>query len=80
MGIIDKTIHRVECEHCSEAEEQAIYDKGSNWGGSSWQSGVAFQKFNVSWSGGGKTEPDIVKASCKKCGGEAKSESRYGGL
>lgn len=80
MGIIDKSIHRVECEQCSEVEEQAFYDKGSIWGGSSWQSAATFQKFNVSWSGGGKIEPDFVKALCKGCGREAKLESRYSGI
>jgi len=80
MGIIDKTIHKLTCEKCRIEEEQQVLDKGSGWSGSSWQCGVNFQHFDTSWSGGGKTEPQITKANCKKCGSQAKTESRFGGL
>ena len=80
MGIIDKTIHKLSCEDCHIEEEQKVLDKGSGWSGSSWQSGVDFRHFETSWFGGGKTEPDITKATCKKCGKLAKAESRFGGM
>ncbi|MDB5984915.1 MAG: hypothetical protein JWQ69_5930 [Pseudomonas sp.] len=76
MGVIDQTIHKLSCEGCRIEEEQKVLDKGSGWGGSSWQSGVDFQHFETSWSGGGKTEPNLTQATCRKCGKPAKSESR----
>jgi hypothetical protein len=68
MGVIDKTIHKLSCASCNIVEEQSILDKGSGWSGSDWQSGVEFKNFNTIWSGGGKVEPTMVKAECKRCG------------
>jgi hypothetical protein len=80
MGVIDKTIHKLACHTCSISEEQRILDNGSNWGGSSWQDGVEFTRFDVLWRGGGKIEPSIVVAKCKQCGNDVEHQSIFGGL
>lgn len=79
MGTMDSTIHKLSCKNCNIQEEARILDKGSNWGGSHWQNGPEFTKFQVTWKGGDKTEPTIVTAICRKCGASASTESRFGG-
>lgn len=80
MGTIDTTIHKLTCPRCDVVQECKVFDKGSGWGGSSWQSGASFSRFEVVWDGGGKAEPHIVSATCSQCGGNAQKESRFGGL
>jgi transcription elongation factor Elf1 len=79
MGIIDKTTYTLTCPDCGNKELASVLDKGSSWGGSSWQSGASFQSFNTQWSGGGNQEPKLISASCKNCGSKPTVESGYGG-
>lgn len=79
MGIIDSTIHALRCDNCGIEEEKKTLEKGSNWGSSGWQEGPDFEHFYTDWSGGGKVEPRLRTATCKRCGVEAFVESRYGG-
>ena len=67
MGIIDKTTYTLTCQHCDTKEVSSVLDKGSNWSGSSWQSGTTFELFDTTWNGGQKQEPTLEKATCKKC-------------
>lgn len=80
MGIIDSTIHKLECSKCGTAEEHKILDKGSQYSGSHWGSGCEFQNFNTTWDGeGGRDEPSISDATCSSCGSKATYTRRYGG-
>ena len=80
MGIIDSTIHSLTCDDCQVSENIKILDKGSNYGGSHWQSGKSFENFNSQWSGdGGKTEPRLISATCKKCGTSVQHKESFGG-
>ncbi|MBD1835248.1 hypothetical protein H6F61_21805 [Cyanobacteria bacterium FACHB-472] len=80
MGVSDKTNYTLSCERCAVSETVSVLDKGSGWGGSSWQAGKPFTNFTAQWKGGGRDEPEIVSATCNACGGVATSESKYGGL
>ena len=80
MGFIDKTTYTLSCPNCGVDETASILDKGSNWGGPSWQYGAKFAKFESEWSGGGQQEPELVSASCKSCGTDAIVKSSYGGI
>lgn len=71
MGIIDKTKYKLHCESCGVDEQSAVLDKGSNWGGSSWQGGAKFENFETEWTGGGSNEPELIHAKCSKCGSSA---------
>lgn len=75
MGTIDKTTYRLTCPQCGTTETGVILDKGSNWSGSHWQSGAKFDQFETSWSGGGSTEPDLVSATCSRCGAAAQQRT-----
>ena len=75
MGIIDKTTYKLSCAACSTSETSSVLDKGSNWSGSWWQGGASFLLFNTQWSEGGKQEPDLKFATCKKCAAPAKVET-----
>ncbi|WP_323948829.1 hypothetical protein [Aeromonas caviae] len=80
MGIIDSTIHRLECSGCDIVEEHKILDKGSQYGGSHWGSGCEFKNFNTIWDGeSGKKEPSMIDAVCKHCKSKAVHTSKYGG-
>ena len=67
MGVIDKTTYLLSCERCSVEETSSILEKGSNWGGSHWQSEADFTKFMTSWKGGGVAEPTLLSATCISC-------------
>jgi len=67
MGIIDQTTYTLTCPKCLQSEKKKVLDKGSSFGGSSWQKGVDFSGFDVVWAGGGITEPVISNASCRMC-------------
>lgn len=68
MSVIDKTTHTLKCLECGVSESKSVLDKGSEWSGSSWQSGPSFSNFAVEWSSeGGKIEPRITSATCKSC-------------
>ncbi|GAJ68027.1 ras GTPase-activating-like protein IQGAP1 [Edwardsiella piscicida] len=77
MGIIDKSTYTLKCPNCEIVETLAILDKGSNWGGSHWQSGGSFQHFHTEWQGGGLTEPSLKIAKCKVCQQSALATSSY---
>jgi hypothetical protein len=68
MGIIDSTRYTLTCQPCDTAETSKVLDKGSNYSGSWWESGADFKHFDTVWSGGDRTEPKLVKATCKACG------------
>jgi hypothetical protein len=71
MGVIDKTTYILSCKNCQEEETASVLDKGSNWGGSHWQSGTVFKKFKTNWNGGGVVEPYLLCATCISCGSVA---------
>jgi hypothetical protein len=79
MGIIDSTVYTLRCPKCGTSESAKVLDKGSGWGGSSWQDGASFANFNTAWNGGGTQEPELVSATCRKCDQPAIVESGYGG-
>lgn len=68
MGIIDETTYKLRCSKCSNIESLTILDKGSTFGGSSWESGKAFACFETDLAGGGAHPPKLTKATCKTCG------------
>lgn len=80
MGVIDSIVYMLQCQKCRTKESVKILDKGSGWSGSSWQYEANFSKFDTQWTGGGQKEPELVSATCKKCGQPAAVESGYGGL
>ena len=69
MGIIDSTIHRVSCPSCGASEEVKILDRGSSWGGSQWQTGVALAKFDVKWTGVIEFNSRVFSAQVQEWGG-----------
>jgi hypothetical protein len=72
MGIIDSTSYTLACPKCGTRETRSVHDKGSNWGGSHWQSSTSFTHFDTNWQGGGgREEPALTSALCKACGAEA---------
>ena len=68
MGTIDKSTYTLSCDACDVTETSSVLDKGSNYGGSWWQSGTDFVNFVTEWQGGDKNEPKLTKASCRTCG------------
>jgi len=68
MGMIDSTKYSLSCATCGITETSTVLDKGSNYGGSWWQSGTDFQHFNTRWTGGDRTEPKLTSSECKACG------------
>ncbi len=80
MDIIDKKNFKIICENCSITEEQFIFEKGSSWNGSLWQKLAKFENFETIWIDDNENKPDIFQATCKKCGGSAKVETRYSGF
>ncbi len=77
MGVIDKTTYKLTCPQCGTSETSSVLDKGSGWGGSSWQEGAYFSMFQTEWSGGGSQEPKLTLAICKTCGVSATVKSGY---
>jgi len=67
MGILDSTTHLFSCSSCKAQESVKILDKGSTFGGSYWHEGPPLVSFEVKWSTGGKTEPEVQSASCRIC-------------
>ena len=79
MGIIDTAWFKFTCPKCKAEETVVVHDKGSGWSGSSWQSIREPQSFAILSNGGGKAEPEVAQATCKKCGSAADVKSGYGG-
>jgi len=77
MGVNDKTVYKLTCPKCDTSETSSVLDKGSGWGGSSWQDEASFSNFKTEWSGGGSQEPKLILAVCNVCGGSATVESGY---
>ena len=77
MGINDQITYTLTCQKCAQVEKKKVLDKGSSFGGSSWQSGVVFSEFDVTWTRGGIYEPSIAKTLCKKCDIAANISSTY---
>lgn len=78
MGTNDVLWVKLSCGDCSSTEVSSASDKGSVWGEPSWRSLGTFDSFDVAVSGGGKEEPKVDSAVCKKCGGAASAEEAYG--
>lgn len=76
MGIIDKCTYTLICPQCEISESASVLEKGSGWGGSSWEARASFAKFTTEWQGGGKSEPELLSATCKVCGSEASKTSK----
>ncbi len=75
MGIIDTATITLTCPGCGLVEASRILDKGNAWSGSHW--GLpSFTKFDVTLTGGGKTEPD-VEGTCFDCGTSARVSTAY---
>jgi len=68
MGIIDTTGHTLICRACNITEVAKVDSKGLGWSGTSWQPDITFEKFTVTWTGGGATEPVLASTVCKNCG------------
>jgi len=77
MGIIDIAIITLTCETCGIEETHKCLDKGSMWSGSSWGEMPEFEHFDVESRGGGYQEPEIISATCKRCGSKAKENRKY---
>lgn len=77
MGTIDQKTYTLTCQNCHKVEKGKVLDKGSSFGGSSWQSKVDFINFDVKWVGGGISEPEIISANCKKCKGISNVTTAY---
>ena len=77
MGTIDKTTYTLTCQNCETNETSSVLDKGSNWGGSFWQSGTTFKAFDTDWTGGQNHEPTLEKAICKICKSPATIQRQY---
>jgi len=78
MGVSDKLWFKVTCTNCKNTETCSVLDKGSGWGGPSWQSSCSFETFTAQFKGGGKSDPEVVSAICKKCSGQGTVETSYG--
>lgn len=78
MGIIDTLWVKISCDNCGISETSSASDKGSGWGGSSWNDLSLFANFDAILIGGGKKEPNVTSAKCKKCNQIAKIDSAYG--
>lgn len=79
MGIIDTNNYTIRCDTCGALGHATVHDKGNRFSGSDWQSRGNFEGFDSVWlqdeSG---SEPALVSATCKTCGGKASVvESRY---
>jgi len=77
MGYIDNLCVTLTCPKCGAVEEAAALDKGSAWNGSHWHRFDEFKLFNTTCDGGGKQEPTIVAATCKKCGSTVNPNYAY---
>lgn len=77
MSVIDYTIHIFKCEICGVVEQVKINDYGNEFNGSSWQFGPKLKKFDVSWNGGEKKEPEVMEAICKNCLARAEHSIRW---
>ncbi len=78
MGTIDKMWFRFECESCGTTETHGVSDKGSGMGGSAWSAIGSLDHFDVESTGGGRSEPEILSATCNACSTNAKTRSAYG--
>ena len=67
MGFLDETEKELLCKSCGVKETITVVDKGSMWDGSFWTVPNS-QHFDIDWKGGGRLEPQIVKAVCRSCG------------
>lgn len=68
MGVIDKILYTLTCNHCGTTEKSSVVDKGSGWGGSAWEPSAHFSKFDTEWEGCGSVEPKLITSKCKNCG------------
>ena len=67
MGIVDNAWVRLTCPTCGVQEVSEARDLGNTFGGWDWTPYGPFKLFEVSESGGGKKEPTVTSATCKKC-------------
>jgi hypothetical protein len=77
MGIIDRSNYTLTCKECNVSESASISDHGSTFGGSWWNASARFKNFDAAWEGGGRTEPTLVKATCKQCGRAPEVKQNY---
>lgn len=78
MGISDKVWFKLTCPKCGVTEVASSSDKGSTWGGPSWNSLTPLNSFSLQSIGGGNAEPEIAAARCTACNVTARVESSYG--
>lgn len=74
MGTIDSAHFRITCPECGNQETVSASDKGSGWGGSSWNNLRTATHFKMTQSDDG-TGPELTSASCKECEVDATWES-----
>ena len=68
MGTIDQTTHTLKCQ-CGAVESATAFQKGSAYGGGSWQLGKQMIGFEIMWKQDDFAGPSISSAVCKQCGG-----------
>lgn len=71
MGVIDDYTATIVCTHCKNTEVSTAYDRGNPYNGPYWEGFDEVRDFAVSWVGGGRAEPKITSAKCKKCSASA---------
>jgi hypothetical protein len=77
MGVIDKIFVKLTCDNCKIEEINTALDTGSGWGGSHWDELSNFSEFDAVITGGGREDPRVKTAACKKCGQAARIEVNY---
>ena len=78
MGISDKLWFKFTCPQCATAEVISVSDKGSTWGGPSWQSLSEPASFAITTAERAGGEPEVTSATCKACQVTANVSSAYG--
>lgn len=76
MGTIDSATYTLTCPECGRTESDRVLDKGSGWGGSSWQR-PTFELFETQISGSARDEYEVT-GTCLVCRVAADTSVRHG--
>jgi len=74
MGILDSNKFIITCPKCGTIEPATVRERGSSFGGGTWQSGPDLKYFIAEWAGDNVGGPVITSAKCRACGSSAKVE------